>query len=254
MFLILRNGVPIGYTQATTLLRSSEINFNIFDTFRGTEASRIFVYTLAMVHHLFDSDAFVINTQQLGEGNQEALKSGAFWFYHKHGFRPRDPRVKRLLRTELARKKAKPGYRSSMSTLKKLASGDLYLFLGDQRADLVNTLPTENVGLMAAKMLENHASTAMSNGAQRCMSLATGLLGYGSSGRSLSNRRIAWERWSPIVLALPGIARWSAANRRSLIDVINAKGGRRESDFVILFDKHKPLQAAILKLGKNGLK
>ncbi|MDJ0955788.1 MAG: hypothetical protein QNI91_02955 [Arenicellales bacterium] len=251
VFLILRNGVPIGYTQATTLLRSAEINFNIFDTFRGTEASRIFIHTLAMVRHLFNSDTFVINTQQLGEGNQEALKSGAFWFYHKHGFKPRASKVKRLLRTELANKKSKPGYRSSLSTLKKLASDDLYLFLGDPRDNLVNTLPTENIGLMAAKVLENHASTAVSNGTQRCMSLATSLLGYEPSRRSLSSKRIAWERWSPIVLALPGIARWSAANRRSLIDVINAKGGRRESDFVILFDKHKPLQTAILKLGKT---
>ena len=252
VFLILRNGVPIGYTQATTLLRSSEINFNVFDTYRGTEASRIFVYTLAMVHHLFNSDAFVINTQQLGQDNEEALRSGAFWFYHKHGFKPRDPQVKRVLRTELASKKAKPGYRSSLRILRRLASDDLYLFMGNPRSDLVNTLPTENIGLMAAKMLETHASTAMSNGAQRCMSLATGLLSYNPDRRLTPTRRTAWERWSPIVLALPGITRWSAANRRALIDVINAKGGRRESDFVMLFDQHQPLQSAILKLGKKG--
>ena len=200
-----------------------------------------------MVHHLFDADAFVINTQQLGEGNREALKSGAFWFYYKHGFRPRDPQVKRILRTEIAHKRTKPGYRSSLGTLKKLASGDLYLFLGKPRADVVTTLPSENIGLAAAKIMENHAATTRSNGAQRCMSLATTLLGY-KRARGLSpGKRIAWERWSPIILALPGIARWGKANRRALIDVINAKGGRRESDFVVLFDKHKLLRSAILK-------
>jgi len=125
VFLILKNGVPIGYTQAVTLLRSAEVNFNIFDSFRGTETSQIFVTTLAMMQHLFAADAFVINTQQLGEGNQEALKSGAFWFYYKHGFRPQNTLVRGIVRCELARRKAKPGYRSKLSTLRKLAGGDL---------------------------------------------------------------------------------------------------------------------------------
>lgn len=252
VFLILRNGVPIGYTQAATLMRSAEINFNIFDEFRGTEASRIFVRTLAMVHQLFGSDAFVINTHQLGEGNREAIKSGAFWFYYKHGFRPRDPQVRRLARTERARKKADPSHRSSASTLRMLAKEDLYLFLGKQRADLVNTLPLDKIGLVAAKVLEHHVGAAQSNGTRSCTTLANGLLGYRPTGRLPAGPRIAWERWSPLVLALPGVNRWSPANRRALADLINAKGGRRESDFVALFDRHKPLRTAIRRLGEKA--
>ncbi len=248
VFLILRNGVPIGYTQAATLLRSSEINFNVFDVYRGTETSRIFVYTLAMVRYLFHSDAFVINTQQLGEDNREALESGAFWFYYKHGFRPRNPKVKRILQGELARRKKNAGYRSSINTLKQLARSELLLFFGKPRQVLVDSLPTEKVGLMAAKMMEAHTSTARSNGAQRCMRLATGLLGYQPNRPMPRAARVAWERWSPIVLALPGLARWSASSRRALVEVINAKGGRCESDFVVLFDRHKPLHTALLKL------
>lgn len=249
VFLILRNGVPIGYTQAVALMRSAEVNFNIFDVFRGTEASRIFVHTLAMVRYLFHSDAFVINTQQLGEENQEALKSGAFWFYHKHGFKPQSSRIDKVLQKEIAQKRKDPKHRSSIKVLKRLASSELVLFIGRPRKVLVNELPTENVGLMAAKVMEAHASTARSNGAQRCMSLATSLLGYELSRRE-RGVHLAWERWSPVVLALPGLSKWTLANRRALINVINAKGGRRESDYVVLFDQHKPLQTALLKLGR----
>ena len=56
-----------------------------------------------------------------------------------------------------------------------------------------------------------------------------------------------------MILSLPGVARWSPANKRALIEVINAKGGRHESDFVPLFDSHRLLRAAILKLSKKSI-
>ena len=52
-------------------------------------------------------------------------------------------------------------------------------------------------------------------------------------------------------MALPGVTRWSGANKRGLVDVINAKGSRRESDFVAQFDKHRPLRKALIKLGAH---
>ena len=251
VFLILKNGVPIGYTQAATLLGSAEVNFNIFDTFRGTETSRIFATTLAMVHHLFGSDAFIINTQQIGEDNPEALQSGAFWFYHKHGFRPVDEEVHDIASVELARKESEPGYRSSIRTLKELATSDLHLFLGGARPILVSNLAVHNIGLAAAKVMEQYAASARSNGARECMKAAMDTLGYRPTKPLSKSRRIAWERWSPIVLAIPGFDRWSKLNKRAIIDVINAKGSCRESDFVALFDRHKLLRSAIIALSKK---
>lgn len=253
VFLILKNGVPIGYTQAATLLGSSEVNFNIFDTFRGTETSRIFSTTLAMVHHLFGSDAFVINTQQIGEDNPEAIQSGAFWFYHKHGFRPVDEEVHEIACVELERKESEPGYRSNIRTLKELAVSDLHLFLGKSRPDLVSNLAIHNVGLAAAKEMEKHARGSRSNGARECMKLAMGRLGYRPVNALPKSRRIAWERWSPILLAIPRFDRWSTANKRAVIEVINAKGSQRESDFVGLFDRHKLLRSAVIQLSKQEL-
>jgi hypothetical protein len=62
------------------------------------------------------------------------------------------------------------------------------------------------------------------------------------------HERRAWERWSPLILILPGVKRWSARNKRALIRVVRAKGGRREAEFVRLFDRHQPLRRAVLKL------
>ena len=58
-------------------------------------------------------------------------------------------------------------------------------------------------------------------------------------GRDLTaGQRLAWRRWAPLVAVLPGLDRWSPAEKRALAQVVLAKGGRRESDFVRLFDAH----------------
>jgi len=39
--LTLKNGVPIGYVLASGLFGSSEVMYNVFETFRGGESARI---------------------------------------------------------------------------------------------------------------------------------------------------------------------------------------------------------------------
>ena len=55
----------------------------------------------------------------------------------------------------------------------------------------------------------------------------------------------------PLVLLLKGVKRWSPQNRRALVRVVRAKGGRRESDFVKLFDSHRLLKKAVLDLAEE---
>jgi len=68
----------------------------------------------------FRNPIFTIDPYQLGLGNDEAIESGAFWFYRKLGFRPMDPAIERLARAE-----EKRGRRSSAATLRKLAASAL---------------------------------------------------------------------------------------------------------------------------------
>ena len=77
---------------------------------------------------------------------------------------------------------------------------------------------------------------------------AAKLLGVRSMRGFSRGERMAWERWSPLILILPGVKRWSRQNKRELVRVVRAKGGRRELDFVRLFDRHRPLRRAVLKL------
>ena len=146
-YLVLQNGVPISYGSIVSLFNSAEVAYTVFDTFRGAESARIYVRLLAMTSLVFGSDSYVIDTYQLGEDNEDALKSGAWWFYQKLGYRPRDKGVLRLMNQELSKIKRQPGYRSPQAVLERLVAADVYLHLGPERDDVIGMLELANVGL-----------------------------------------------------------------------------------------------------------
>lgn len=80
---------------------------NVFETFRGGESALIFSCVSAIVRHIFGSDTFTVDPYQLGYANTEGLKSGAWWFYYKLGFRSYDACARRVLSAELAKIKTR---------------------------------------------------------------------------------------------------------------------------------------------------
>jgi len=247
-FLTLKNGVPIGYVLNSALFGSAEIAYNVFDTYRGAEAGHVYGRVLAMVHYLFGADSFTVYPYQLGDHNKEGLASGAWWFYQKLGFRPRDPHVLQLMERELARMRRRPAYRSDMDTLAQLASENVYWHRGRARSDVIGLLPLADVGLAVTEMLTGRFQEPREQAAETLQREAAALLGVRSYRAWSDGERVAWRRWAPLVMTLPGVARWSPDNRAALVRVIRAKGGRRESDFVRAFDRHLPLRRALRRL------
>jgi hypothetical protein len=125
-WLTLRNGVPAGYVQTDTLLFSSEVSFNTFETYRGTDAAHVFARVLAVTHHVLGARSFSIEPYQLGHGNDEGLLSGAWWFYAHLGFRPKARQALALYRRELMKMKRNPEHRSPIAVLERLATAHLY--------------------------------------------------------------------------------------------------------------------------------
>jgi hypothetical protein len=247
-YLTVKNGVPIGYVLASALYGSSEVAYNVFETWRGAESAHIYGRVLAMLHHQFGSTTFAIDPFQLGHDNEEGQKSGAWWFYYKLGFRPRNAGVQRLVRRELARLRRNPRYRSSPATVHRLAAGYMFLHLGRPRADVLGRIGLEHVGLRLTRFLAERYGSARERALAETSREAMRLLGIRSLRGWTRDEQRAGRRWSPLVVALPGIERWPAAARHALASVVRAKGGRRESDFVRLFDRHRLLRRALLRL------
>ena len=243
-YLILHNGVPVGYGEAFVLGRSATMTFNIFESFRGGEAAYTFARTLAMVRHVFGAESFSLDQYQLGKGNDEAIASGAWWFYYKLGFRPLTADARRVLRAELARMRADPVHRSSAATLRALAES--HLLFDFDRSRTPGLPPLAEPGLRIGDSLAKLAGGERERVLAQCSREAMRLTGLRSLRGFSTGERLAWQRWSAVVVfALPGVARWSAAEKRALARVIRAKGGRDESAYLARFASHPKLERAL---------
>lgn len=230
-WVMLRNGVPVGYVQTDSLLGAAEVSFNTFPTFRGGEAAHLFARVLAVAHHRLGARSFSIEPYQLGQGNDEGIATGAFWFYQKLGFAPRDATAQALLTRELAAMKRRPSHRSSEATLQRLARAHVYW----------EPFAHERSWLPAAPALGLRLAGVSGDG-------AAARLGVSPFVAWPADERLAWARLAPVVCALDGVEAWSADAKADAVAVIRAKGGIAESDYVRLLDAHPQLRAALTAL------
>ena len=239
--LTLKNGVPMGYVQVEAIGPWAAVSFNTFDTFRGGEAGYVFGRLLSTLHHVFGAESFSIEPYQLGQDNEEGLESGAWWFYHKLGFRPRAAAARRLARRELARMRLRPLYRTSARTLRALAEHHLYFDLDPAAA---RGLPPVQAALeRAVRWLARQGGGAEAE--RKADEAARRITGTKTLRGFSAGERLAWRRWAPIIASLPGVGRWTAAERRELASIARAKGRRHELEFLVRFAAHRKLGRAL---------
>jgi len=252
VFIIIKNHVPIGYLQSTGAFGSAEINFNIFPPHRGAQAAHIYGQCLGMIHQWLGIQSFSIDPYQLGEENDEALQSGAWWFYFKLGFRPASQHVRALVARERRRMKNSKRYRSSIETLSQLASDYLH-FNVDASVPKVNTLNLDRVPMHGSLYLAKHYGSKREEGIDDCVLRAQKTLGIKIADEPTNGPiREAWERWAPTIICMRGVERWSKADRSAFAEIVRAKGARRELDYAHQLASHTKLRDALLRLAKTA--
>ncbi len=231
-YLLLSNGVPIGYGGVTALFRQANTGINIFDPFRGSEAAFLWVEMLRAFQTLFGVRRFIINGYQFGEGNAEAIRSGAYWFYYRLGFRPVSPTLNKQAAREASRL-AKPGaQRSSVATLKALALGDLVLDLpGFSEEGHFDETLLPQLGARAAAMLAAEPLASRAAAEQRLAEKLAAALGVRSMKNWPAAERRAFAMLAPAVSIVPDLANWNRAERQSVVAMMRKKGHAQESDF-----------------------
>jgi hypothetical protein len=249
VFLLLQNGVPVGYFQSALLFGSAEVNFHVFSSFRGAESATLYARALAVVHHLFASDSFAVHPYQLGHDNPDAR--GAFWFYAKLGFQPSDPGVRRLMQRELGRLARDPKYRSNDRVLDELSSGYAYFHLSRGRQDIAGKVSLATVALAVSRTMGRRFGADRARGAAEVEREAMALVGLRSLRGWSPVERHWWSRWAPLLISLPGASRWAPEQRRELVELVRAKAARREQPFARALDRHRLLRRALLALSKR---
>lgn len=226
--LSLQNGVPIGYQQADFLGRSAAISFNTFETFRGGASAHVFARWLAVLHAFSGATTFSIEPYQLGQGNEEGIASGAWWFYTKLGFRPRARAALELAAGELKRQRARADYRSAPDVLRRLAAHHVFLDLDPKDAAPL-LLPTQ-IGLRVGAYLAAWAPGERDQALARANELALARCGVTNLRGFSRDERVAWSRLAPLFAALP-LRGWTSAERADLLAMARKKGARSERGY-----------------------
>jgi hypothetical protein len=241
--LTLKNGVPIGYVQAEVLGRHGALSFNTFEAFRGAEAAWIIARFIAAAHHLFGCTVFSVEPYQLGAGNDEGIDSGAWWFYHRLGFRSRAAQARRIAARELARRAANARYRSPPRTLRALARWHMFYSL-DQRDKA--QLPRIHSWLAAATdATRRYGQRTPASRREATVADALARLRRRKPPRLTESQRVMLTRWAPLVLALTAQGRWNSVDRGRLLRLILAKAGRSERGFQQQLLRHTRLRALL---------
>lgn len=150
-----KNGVPAGYLEVLSLCERAEVGFNLYYTFREGESAWLYARLLRLFRQTLGARCFSVDPYQVGLENDEALDSGAFWFYRKLGFRPLDAAVAQLVEREEDRMRRTPGYRSSRRTLGKLARSYLLYECADAEHGAWDRFRVRSLGLRCAGMPTN---------------------------------------------------------------------------------------------------
>lgn len=129
-FMMFKNGYPTSYGGAWLFERRALIGINIFEAFRGGESAFIFAQLLRCYRQAFGAEYFEVEPYQFGKHNPEGISSGAFWFYHRFGFRPVDKKLNELAEKEHQQILSQKGYRTTAAVLRKFTASNMFVNFG----------------------------------------------------------------------------------------------------------------------------
>ncbi len=227
-FAIQKNGVPIAYGPATIFAGCCEMGINLFPEFRGGEIRYIYAQFMRTLYHVAHVRYFYVTSYGMGEGNPEALRSGAFWFYRKMGFRASDPDVETLAREEEAIMRSRPRHRSSLATLRELSYTDAYF---DLSRGACRPLDMGSLGRAVSRHIAARFRGDRGRAERSCARDLVHHLEIDDFGAWEPNEKIALQRLAPLLCLSADIASWPAADRRRLARLLRAKGARSELDY-----------------------
>ncbi len=256
---LVKNGVPIGYFEALAFFERMEVGFNLYYAFREGESAWTFARSLKFLRQALGVTSFSLDPYQIGYENEEAISSGAFWFYRKLGFQSTDPRLRELTAREEAKLAADPAYRTPPSVLRRLAAHNLLYEVpgsGIPKSKVPNPkspwdrFHVRNIALaVVARMAREFGGDEgrIRSASEKRVGKA---LGFSARQWSANERRV-FSDFAPALDLIPDLPLWSSKERLAVAEILRAKAGRLESRSLRLMQRHARLRAALLDLGSR---
>jgi hypothetical protein len=248
--------VPINYVEAIGLCEWIEVGFNTFYTYRQGETAWIYAQALRCLRALTDAKCISIYPYQIGQNNDEAIDSGAFWFYRKLGFRPGRADLRALCEREEKKISSNPKYRTAPRTLKRLAEAHMFYELPETKSASYESgdwdkFSSRNLGFIVNRRMARQFdgdSRKIRDASAAAVARALGI----DAARWTPLQQQALENWSLILALIPNLNRWLPDEKRQLVKIIQSKSAASEMPYLRQTHRHSRLRAELLRMGSRA--
>ena len=244
-FMAFRNGVPVAYGGGWIFGYRCKIGINIYPPFRGGGSAELFLQVLRLYHQEYKVKVFVVKPYQFGRGNSDGLRSGAFWFYYKLGFRPADEALKGIAKTEYEKIGADNSYRTPMAVLKRFTGSNMEWKLEKRQFEVFDA---EKISIAVSNMIRDRFAANREEAAKKCLSELSCLPGFKKMFLMNVTEKNVWINWSLLFASLPNENGWSEMERRQFLQFIKLKAAGKEKDFILALQAHKAFWSSVKKL------
>lgn len=243
----LKNGVPINYIEGITIFERMEVGFNTFYTYREGESAWVYVRVLRLLNQIAGATCFSIDPYQIGHHNQEAIESGAFWFYRKLGLRPVRPDLLKLVEREERKIAADHLYRTPQRTLRRIATEPV-IYEHHPTGGEWDRFRIRNIALA----VQRRAAEAFNGNSEKMRYVATKQLARAlriDPAKLTASEQAVFKDLSLVLSLVPDLNRWSTEEKQNVVAIIHAKASRAESQYLRLLQKHARLRKALIRIG-----
>jgi hypothetical protein len=244
----LKNGVPINYIEAIGLCEWIEVGFNTFYTYRQGETAWIYAQALRCLCAFTGARCISVYPYQIGQSNDEAIDSGAFWFYRKLGFRSGRSDLEQLARNEEQKIAANPEYRTPARILRRLAEAHVFYDLPNAIPSAWDTFSTRNLALRVNRCMAREFSGDSVRLRRASIAEVSRALGVDQLRWNPAEQH-SFENWSLVLAQIPNLDRWSPEEKKGAAEIIRAQAGANEMRYLHLTQHHPRLRKELLHLG-----
>jgi hypothetical protein len=239
-YMAYKNGFPMAYGGGWMLGSRCKIGVNIYEPYRRGESAFVFSQIIRVYKEYYGMERFVVKPYQFGKGNPEGIKSGAYWFYYKLGFRSVDKEIAMLATKEWNEIIANKSYRTHEKVLKKFTGSNIELML---KANVQPDFDASEISKAVTRMINERYQGDRKKAIKETTNYVFESLGikYQGNGDELKH----FQQMCLWFALIPDLHKWSKNEKTKLGNLIKLKTSDNERNYILNLKANKKLWAAL---------
>ncbi len=245
-YVLCKNRMIIAYGGSWLFLHRARTGIHLFSPYRGGESAWGFAQVLRCYHQLFGVSQFIADPFQLGKNNTEGIRSGAFWFYYRLGFRPQEERARREAEQLWLTYRSNRKKQALQASTKRFIASPVTLCLSEKPNDPDPIRLTETI--LQSRVQDDYRTLSEADRQAYMRNCLEGM------ENDLTDEQ--WTIWTeklfPFMVAVQ-MHRWSPQERKQLARVFRHKWRGSETTFVLASQRSSVFRKFIRQLERVAL-